>query len=361
MLIRDKLERRELVLLAALSILVVWFFIDLGFLRGERGENRYGADPLGAAGVAAPRPTRRTLGDNLRDGVTGLLIVIAVLALSGYTLGIPDLAHRAFRRLVMPEFLQIWEEQQANAPALEAQKKGDEAYRERNFEAAVGYFSRAIELYDPKSRTAARSYRNRADVLQRLGRMQDALSDYGKAIELEPTFGPGYRYRARLLIELKRYEEAMQDFATALQREPDLAATFVSRGQLLEKMGRFEEANADFAQAIATANSNYDKMIAHRKEDRDRRYLIRARDDTLVDAYMSRGNVLRSLNRIDEALLAYGQALELRPENRDAYMHRGWLYEKLGRVDLARADYEKAASLGPPNDWLQRALERTRA
>jgi tetratricopeptide (TPR) repeat protein len=260
----------------------------------------------------------------------------------------------------MPEILQTWEEQHANAPAFEAQKKGDEAYRARDFEGAVSYFSRAIELYGPETRAAAKSYRNRADVLQRMGRMQDALSDFDEAIALEPTYAPGYRYRARLLIALDRYEDAIRDIASALQREPDSAATLVERGRLLEKMRRYDEASADFAQAIIVARSKYDQMIARSKEDRDRRYLIRARDDTIVDAYVNRGNVFRSLNRIDEALLAYGQALELRPENRDAYMHRGWLYEKQGRFDLARADYEKAASLGTPNDWLKRALERTR-
>jgi uncharacterized membrane protein YhaH (DUF805 family) len=97
-----QLGRLESLLLAVFAIPGLWMFIDLGLLRGERGTNRHGADPLGAAGDAAPRPVRRTIGDNIRDGVTGLLIVIALFALSGQTFGIPDLVHSTFRRLFMP-------------------------------------------------------------------------------------------------------------------------------------------------------------------------------------------------------------------------------------------------------------------
>jgi tetratricopeptide (TPR) repeat protein len=66
------------------------------------------------------------------------------------------------------------------------------------------------------------------------------------------------------------------------------------------------------------------------------------------------------LARPEDALAEYAQALELRPNDGYIYVNRGWLHEKQGRPDLARADYEKAASLTTPDDWLKRALERTR-
>jgi tetratricopeptide (TPR) repeat protein len=66
------------------------------------------------------------------------------------------------------------------------------------------------------------------------------------------------------------------------------------------------------------------------------------------------------MDRAEEALAEYAQALEVLPDDRNIYVNRGWLYEKQGRLDLARTDYEKAASLRTPNDWLKRALERTR-
>jgi tetratricopeptide (TPR) repeat protein len=87
----------------------------------------------------------------------------------------------------------------------------------------------------------------------------------------------------------------------------------------------------------------------------------RDRDRIIARALVRRGNDLRDMQRGEEALADYKRALELRPDDAFAYTNRGWLYEKQGHLDLARLDYEKAAALlQPPDDWLRRALERTR-
>lgn len=284
----------------------------------------------------------------------GLLMLVAISS----QFSIPGLG--VFRLLTMPQILQTWEQQRANAPAWEAHQEGDKAYRAGDFEGALRHFSRAIELYGQESRAAGWAYRTRATVFEKLGRMQEALSDYGKAISVEPEYAPGYRYRARLLSAFGRHDEAMADYATALRQEPGSGSTLVARGRLLAKIGRHEQAHVDFVQAVAAARSEYDPMIQRAKEDWDRKLWTRARDRIVVDAHVGRGNVFRSENRGDEALAEYGKALALGPNEPFVYTSRGWLHEKQGRLELARADYEKAASLGTPNDWLKRALERTR-
>ena len=57
-------EVRLILGLACLSI-IIWFLVELGFLRGTAGPNRYGPDPLqigltGSAGAAAARNLRRS-------------------------------------------------------------------------------------------------------------------------------------------------------------------------------------------------------------------------------------------------------------------------------------------------------------
>jgi Flp pilus assembly protein TadD len=56
----------------------------------------------------------------------------------------------------------------------------------------------------------------------------------------------------------------------------------------------------------------------------------------------------------------YATALQIRPDDRNAYLNRGWLHERNNQRELARADYEKAATLAAPDEWLRRALERTK-
>src|SRR5260370_12959456 len=167
-------------------------------LRAERGRNRPDQDrpdrACGAHAVPLQGPRDRSLGENIRDGVIGALILIAALNFAS-----PDLSHSVFRGLVMPNMSNIWKERRANEAAYNAQQAGDEAYRARDYEAAVRHYSRAIELYGPETVAAAWSYRMRAYALQRARRMQEALSDHDKAIEIEPGFTGGYRYRGLLL------------------------------------------------------------------------------------------------------------------------------------------------------------------
>jgi tetratricopeptide (TPR) repeat protein/uncharacterized membrane protein YhaH (DUF805 family) len=337
----------EWALIGVLSIVGLWLFIDLGFLRGQPGSNRHGADPLGAAGAAPlpAQPRRRSLGDNIRDGVIGLLIAIAMGAWLGQSSSVQGFAARGLTWLLTPTILQTWHQQKSNTAAWDAHWAGDKAYREGHSEEALGHFSRAIELYGPDRRTAGLSYRARASVQDSIGRKQEALSDYNKAIAVEPDYVPGYGYRARLLIDLNRYDDAMQDYEMALQIEPDSASTLVDRGRLLQKRGRPEQARADFAQAIVVAHSKYDPIVARAREDRDRNYWTRARTKIIVGAHVGLGDVLRSENRGDEALAEYGKAIEAGPNERFAYVSRGWLHEKQGHLDLARADYQKAARL----------------
>src|SRR5262249_45043284 len=60
-------------------IVGLWFMIDLGMLRGQRGPNRHGPDPLGVAGDADTMQSavqrRRSVGENIRDAVTGVALL----------------------------------------------------------------------------------------------------------------------------------------------------------------------------------------------------------------------------------------------------------------------------------------------
>ena len=120
----------------------------------------------------------------------------------------------------------------------------------------------------------------------------------------------------------------------------------------MEKIARPDEALADYAQAIVAAHASYDEAAGRRS--------IEERDRSIALAHTYRGSIFRSAGRSEEALAEYAKALERRPDDAFIYVSRGLLYEKQGRRDLARTNYEKAESLAPADDWLKRALERTR-
>lgn len=68
-----------------------------------------------------------------------------------------------------------------------------------------------------------------------------------------------------------------------------------------------------------------------------------------ADVHHLRGLCLGMLDRTEEALEAFDQALALNPRYREAHLHRGLLLNQLGRTDEATAAFEAAvAAEGPP-------------
>src|SRR5262249_40676092 len=70
--------------------------------------------------------------------------------------------------------------------------------------------------YEPHQRDAAWAYSAYADALTKLDRMEEALSAYAEAIEIQPDLTPLYRNRAETLIALRRLAEAEADLEQAV-------------------------------------------------------------------------------------------------------------------------------------------------
>jgi tetratricopeptide (TPR) repeat protein len=67
-----------------------------------------------------------------------------------------------------------------------------------------------------------------------------------------------------------------------------------------------------------------------------------ARDPNHVDAYYKRGNVLKNLGQLQEAIASYGEAIARKPDYTYAYCNRGVLLQALGRNTEALASYDLA-------------------
>ncbi len=359
--------------LAVMTIASLWLFIDLGFLRGEQGPNRYGADPLGSKEASLADRARRTLGENIRDALTGVAALIVVLSFGGVSIGFQPLLERIFIPFQLREDLKIFKLREADKPAMMAHGEGVAATNAGDHDAALGHFSRAIDLFGKESPTAVLTYLWRGYVLQLMNRQAEALADYDQAAAITPASTSVHRKRAALLRNLGRYDQALKELDTAFEYDEDSAELHLDRGDTLAEAERYEEAFKDFAKATKAAEEKYktllwlaektDTMIPeeHRQEHKKRvANVMGRRDELLAEMHVHRGNAFRLMEAPDKALLEYAEALRLAPNFGDIYVNRGWLYEKQGKLSLARVDYEKAATLMNADDWLKRALERTK-
>src|SRR6185437_8589073 len=119
-----------------------------------------------------------------------------------------------------------------------------------------------------------------------------------------------------------RIDEALADYEKALAFDPRLAAAWVGRGNALSVGKRHREALAAYDKAIAL-------------------------DFGLADAWLGRGNALTELGRYDEALARYDRAIELRPDLAAAWLGRGNVLRQKRSHHEALAAYDEALRLDP--------------
>ena len=89
-----------------------------------------------------------------------------------------------------------------------------------------------------------------ATVYRRQGRLNEALSQFRKAVKLDPRNAPGFAGIGSALHDLGRFDEAVRAFAEASRHAPDLAAPYLGLGRALAARGRIAEAIEAWEQSL---------------------------------------------------------------------------------------------------------------
>jgi len=154
----------------------------------------------------------------------------------------------------------------------------------------------------------------------------DALSDFSRAIELQPDNTEAVADRAQVYLELERYDEAAADFGWLIERHPELAWAFVQRGRAHLAQRRYAEALADLDEALQ-----------------------RSADDQ--EALAIRGRTHLQMGSYEKALADLNQALALDPQDDLALASRAEALLRQGNIEAALGDLDAALALRPDDDW----------
>ncbi len=140
---------------------------------------------------------------------------------------------------------------------------GVSKYYDGNKQGSLTDFSKAIQL-DPKS---AISFYQRGYIRNNLGLKQAALTDLTRAIALEPKYTKAYYLRGIIKSELDEKNSAVSDFDRAISLDPTYLKAYLQRGIIRDKLGDFAGAVADYTVAIKIdvkqANLYYRRGLAH--------------------------------------------------------------------------------------------------
>ena len=158
------------------------------------------------------------------------------------------------------------------------------------------------------------------NALWELGKYEEALQAYNKAIALKPDSHEAWYNKGVALRKLGKNEEALQAYDEEIAFKPDLHEAWYNKGNFLAELGREEET----LQA-------YDKAIALKPDHQD--------------AWCNKGNSLAELGREEEALQAYDKAIALKPDDYEAWYNKGVALKLFGKEDEAQKASLKAEEL----------------
>jgi superkiller protein 3 len=162
-----------------------------------------------------------------------------------------------------------------------------------------------------------------------LGRNDDALKYYERAIRIDPDNKLAWINKANALVRLNRtgeatgaYQEALKITNKSLMADPEDSDLWAEKGLLLHNVGNSDEAVKAFANATR----------------------IDPGDET---SWKMMGVLLASeLHRYDEAAQAFDGALQIEPNDAQVWSLKGDALKASGRQADADAAYAKAKELG---------------
>ncbi len=129
--------------------------------------------------------------------------------------------------------------------ALIFYNKGTHAFENKDFEKAVDYLTRALEI----NPALLQAYLNRGNVYYTLGELEMALNDYASVTEINPQRADIYTNIGNLYLTAEDYDEAIKFYRMSLNRDPDYAPAYYSRSIALFAKKRFSESHQDLITA----------------------------------------------------------------------------------------------------------------
>ena len=228
----------------------------------------------------------------------------------------------------------------------------------QQYDHALEWISRAIRQ-NPRPRYLS----SLGSTLQSLGRREEALRAFDKAVQLKPDDADLWVNLGNILIELERPIDAVLSFQHALTLNPRHWDAANKSGFLFYGLKDFEAALTQFdlcdrlqpnqaltlqARALAFRGlRRFEQSLA----DNLRSYEI---DPDIIETRNNIGDALRSLEHHQEALQWFDKALELQPNHIGALNNKAFLLGQMHRFDEAFAMYDRMKALNlsnPATDW----------
>ena len=203
----------------------------------------------------------------------------------------------------------------------------------------------------------ARDYYRKAAAHFRADHFEEALLDFNKAVELDPTNADALFYRIMTLSKLDPRSEPVRDWDRIIDVAPRYKLIYVIyllRANYRAGRGQFDGSIEDINKALEftpnDGNSYHLRSFCYlMKGNRNAAYEDYKKSmelkTTLQNPLLTRGYVLVLRRDFESALADYTSALAWKPDDAIAYVDRGTTYVLMGKIDLGLADIKKGMGI----------------
>ncbi len=189
-------------------------------------------------------------------------------------------------------------------------------YRDKKqFDIALSDYNNAI-----KYKAGHSTYNSRAKLFFNKNEDAKAILDYDKAISLSPQ-AEYYVNRGAAKAKLGRMDEALADFNKGLEIDKNWRVGYLNRSIIYNQAGQFDLSLKDIDTYLRFDPNN-------------------------ADLWYEGGRCHRALNNPSKAIEYYSKAIRLKPNYGLFHLERGRTYEILGQTSAANQDFQTARSLG---------------
>jgi tetratricopeptide (TPR) repeat protein len=266
-------------------------------------------------------------------------------------------------RSIMPEF------PAKDAPAAQATLR-TLADHPATLREPFGYEATEHEIAAARADTPANAYEygRRAGIFLGRGMREEALQDYSKAIELDPTDVWAWSNRALTKVETGDLASARSDLNKAETLDPTYVQIFIGRGMLADVEHRPKDAVTAYTKALQREPSNIYALERrstayaalgdgeHAAADRIAAAdAAIAADPNAASPYLVRGNLMLDSRRLDDAIKDFDRAVALDPNSAVALANRAVGYAWKEDFKAATKDADAASSMDPKNALVLRA------
>jgi tetratricopeptide (TPR) repeat protein len=187
------------------------------------------------------------------------------------------------------------------------------------YEDAVMHFNKALRLKPDY----ASAHNNLGIILVKLGRFEEAFAHYQQAVRLKPDYASGHNNLGAFLLNVRNDpQEAIEHFKKSLQIKPDYAQAHNNLGVALYKLGRLNEAVAHYQEAVRL-------------------------EPDFTQWHKNLGLTFLRLGRLNDAVAHYQETLRLEPDCTEAHNNLGIAFLELGRLKDAAAHFQQAVRIKP--------------